>query len=106
MEKTLQEIREAEVYAEKLLTEAHEKSALIIAKGKADAESFIAERRQSILAEKAETLSQQKKEFEKEYQKYTKKAEKGAEKFAAECQQNINKAVRFFVGECKKAIIR
>ena len=104
MEKTLQEIRTAETHAENVLADAKEKAALLLSQGKTDAAAFIAERKQTILTEKAAALALRKKELEKEHQRHQKKAEKQAEDFAVGCQRNVKKAVSFFVHEVTKAL--
>lgn len=105
MEKTLHDIRAAEAHAEKIQADAREKAALLLSQGKADAEAFIADRKQTILSEKAAALSLRKKELEKEQYRSQKKAEKKAEEFAVAAQQNSKKVVAFFVQECKKALL-
>ena len=44
----------------------------MLAKGKADAAAFVAQRKQEVLEQKAESLTHRKKELEKEQQKFLK----------------------------------
>ena len=104
MEKILHEIRETETHADKLIAVANEKAALIISKGKTDADAFLAERKQMILAEKAQLLAARKKELEKQYQKQEKKAEKHAESITEKAQLHKKKALAFLFQEFKKQI--
>ncbi|MBI5073115.1 hypothetical protein HZA99_04815 [Candidatus Woesearchaeota archaeon] len=101
MEKILEQIRETEAHADTIIAEAKEKAAMLAAKGKTDADAFIAERKTTILAEKAETVNSRRKELEKEQQKWAKKAEKQADDLAADAKKNKKKAVSFLVSEFK-----
>ncbi len=104
VEKILQQIRETEAHADTLIAEAKEKAAMLAAKGKTDADAFVAQRRSEILAEKTQAINERKKELEKEQQKWAKKAEKQAEDLAANAEKNKKKAVSFFVSEFKNFV--
>ncbi len=91
VEKILQQIRETEADADTLIAEAKEKAAMLAAKGKTDADAFVAQRRSEILAEKTQAINERKKELEKEQQKWAKKAEKQAEDLAANAEKNKKK---------------
>lgn len=106
VEKILQQIRETETHADKIIAEAKEKTTLLTANGKTDADAFIAERKTVILTEKAEAISSRKKELEKEQQKWAKKAEKQAEDLATNAKKNKKKAVSFLVSEFKNCAKR
>jgi len=104
VEKTLQEIREAEAHAEKILADAHEKASLIASKGKSDADAFVADKKKSILTEKADALASRKKELEKEQHKYLKKAEKGAEELVEKADSRTKKTLSALVKDFKKLL--
>ena len=72
MEKLLHDIRQTETHADALVAETEQKAAQLLLKGKTDADGFLAERKQTLLAEKATVLAARKKELEKEQQKYVK----------------------------------
>lgn len=104
MEKVLHDIRQAETRADTLVTEAKEKVAQLLSKGKADADAFLAERKQTLLTEKAAALSARKKELEKEQHKYVKKAEKQADDLASTVAQNKKKALSLLVQDFKSML--
>jgi vacuolar-type H+-ATPase subunit H len=104
VEKTLQEIRDAETHAEKILAEAREKASVILSKGKSDAEAFITERKNHILTEKAESLALKKKELEKEQQKFLKKAEKEADNLAGSADSQCKKVLASLTKDFKAMI--
>lgn len=101
VEKTLQEIRDAEARAEQSIADAHEKAGFIVSKGKTDADAFVAERKKAILAEKAEALSSRKKELDKEQQKHLKKTEKEADALVLQAEQNSSKTLSALVKNFK-----
>ncbi len=101
MEKTLQEIRDAEAHAEKIIAEAHEKGMFIASKGKADANAFVAARKTEIIAEKTQALSSRKKELDKEQQKSLKKTEKEAESLVDRAERNTKKTLSALVKDFK-----
>ena len=101
VEKTLQEIREAEAHAEKILADAHEKASLIAAKGKSDADTFIADKKKDILIEKADALASRTKELEKEQQKYLKKTEKEAEELVKRADSHAKKTLSALIRDFK-----
>lgn len=101
MEKLLQEIREAEAHAEKIIADGHEKAGVIASKAKADADAFVARRKAEIVAEKADAISSRKKELEKGQQKYLKKAEKEADALGLHAKRNTKKALSALVREFK-----
>lgn len=104
MEKILQQIRETETHADIIIAEAREKAGMLAAKGKTDADAFIAEQKTIVLAEKANALVSRKKELEKEQQKWAKKAEKQAEDLAANANKRKKKVVFFLVSEFKNSV--
>lgn len=104
MEKTLQEIREAEVHAEKILADAHEKASLITAKSTSDADTFIADKKKDILIEKVDALASRTKELEKEQQKYLKKAEKEAEELVKKADSRAQKILSALVKDFKQLL--
>ena len=56
LEKVLHDIREAETHADHIITEAKEKAAHLLLKGKADADAFVSQRKQEVLTQKAEDI--------------------------------------------------
>ena len=63
LEKVLHDIREAETHADHIITEAKEKAAHLLLKGKADADAFVSQRKQEVLTQKAEALAHRKKKL-------------------------------------------
>ncbi|MFA6888802.1 MAG: hypothetical protein WC254_04885 [Candidatus Woesearchaeota archaeon] len=101
MEKTLQEIREAETHVEKILIDAREKASLIVSKGKSDADAFTINRKKDILTEKTVALISRKKELEKEQQKFLKKAEKEAESLVERADERTKKTLSTLLKDFK-----
>ena len=99
----MQQIRETETHADRIIAEAKEKASMLAAKGKTDASAFITEREATILAEKTDAINARKKELEKEQQKWAKKAERQAEDIASDAEKNKKKAVSFLVSEFKNS---
>ena len=104
MEKLLHDIRQTETHADTLVAETKEKAAQLLLRGKTDAEGFLAERKQTLLAEKTAALAARKKELEKEQQKYVKKAEKQADDLASLVAQNKKKALALLAQDFKRLL--
>ena len=104
LEKLLHDIRQTETHADMLVAEMKEKASQFLLKGKTDAEAFLAERKQTLLAEKTAALTSRKKELEKEQQKYVKKAEKQADYLASSVAQHKKKALALLVQDFKRLL--
>ncbi len=104
MEKLLHDIRQAENMANTIVAEAKEKVAQILSQAKTDANAFLIERKQTLLAEKTAALTLRKKELEKEQQKYLKKAEKQAEGIRVVMSRNKKKVLPLLLHDFKKCL--
>jgi vacuolar-type H+-ATPase subunit H len=100
----IKDIRETEAQADKVLADARSKAVQIVAKGKADASSLIATRKEEILADKQAALTERQKELEKEAQKQQKKAEKHAASIVGSAEGHRKEAMAFLVTSFKVCV--